>query len=163
MTAEQFVLKGRKIVTGKASGEAIVTKEAISFNGGVDNMTGIVTEPGHELEGLNIAGKVLVFLTGKGSTGGSYKIYDMVSRGTAPVAFVQVSPEGVTTIGAIIGNIPVVAGLDQDPTHVICNGDFVELDADAGTVVVTPRNPHRKAPPGLPAVEPPAQFDADLS
>jgi predicted aconitase with swiveling domain len=40
MTTDKFVLKGRKIVTGKASGEAIVTKEAISFNGGVDNMTG---------------------------------------------------------------------------------------------------------------------------
>jgi uncharacterized protein len=140
MTAEKLVLKGRKIVKGKASGEAVVTKEAISFNGGVDNMTGIVTEPGHELEGVNIAGKVLVFLTGKGSTGGSYKIYDMVSRGTAPVAFIQVSPEGITTVGAIIGEIPVIAGLDQDPTRAICNGDFVEMDADAGIVTVTRRS-----------------------
>ncbi len=143
MSAEQLLLKGRKIVKGKASGEAIVTREAISFNGGVDNMTGIVTEPGHELEGTNIAGKVLVFLTGKGSTGGSYKIYDMVSRGTAPVAFVQTSPEGITTIGAIIGEIPAVASLDQDPTQVIRNGDFVEVDADAGMVAVT----RRTAPP----------------
>lgn len=137
MTTNQFVLKGRKIVKGKASGEAVVTREAISFNGGVDNMTGIVTEPGHELEGVNIAGKVLVFLTGKGSTGGSYKIYDMVSRGTAPVAFIQVNPEPITTIGAIIGNIPVIAGLDQDPTHAISSGDFIEMDADAGIVSVS--------------------------
>lgn len=137
MPTEKLVLKGRKIVKGKASGEAIVTREAISFNGGVDNMTGVVTEPGHELEGVNIAGKVLVFRTGKGSTGGSYKIYDMVGRGTAPIGFIQVSPEGVTTIGAIIGNIPVVANLDQDPTLAISNGDFVEMDADAGTVIVT--------------------------
>lgn len=141
MAAEKLILKGRKIVKGKASGEAIVTKEAISFNGGVDNMTGIVTEPGHELEGVNIAGKVLVFLTGKGSTGGSYKIYDMVSRGTAPVAFVQVTPEPITTIGAIIGGIPVVAKLDQDPTLAIANGDFIEMDADAGVVSVTTRSP----------------------
>ncbi|MCS4296267.1 putative aconitase with swiveling domain [Comamonas sp. BIGb0152] len=137
MTMTTFILTGRKIVTGKARGEALVTREAISFNGGVDNMTGIVTEPGHELEGQNIAGKVLVFLTGKGSTGGSYKIYDMVSRGTAPVAFVQVAPEAITTIGAIIGNIPVVAKLDQDPTQAITNGDLIEVDADAGTVSVT--------------------------
>ena len=141
MAADKLVLKGRKIVTGKASGEAVVTGEAISFNGGVDNMTGIVTEPGHELEGVNIAGKILVFLTGKGSTGGSYKIYDMVSRGTAPLAFIQVKPEGVTTIGAIIGNIPVVAHLDQDPTRVISNGDCIEMDADAGIVSVTRRAP----------------------
>lgn len=163
MAAEQFTLKGRKIVKGKASGEAIVTKEAISFNGGVDNFTGIVTEPGHELEGQNIAGKVLVFQTGKGSTGGSYKIYDMVSRGTAPVAFVQVSPEGVTTIGAIIGEIPVVAGCDQDPTHVIRNGDFVEIDADAGTVVVSVRDPQRKIPQPSPDEQIPRQFDDDVA
>jgi predicted aconitase with swiveling domain len=136
-TPEQFVLQGRKIVKGKASGEAIVTKDAISFNGGVDNMTGIVTEPGHELEGQSIVSKVLVFKTGKGSTGGSYKIYDMVSRGTAPVAFVQVAPEGVTTIGAIISNLPVVSHLDQDPTVAIHTGDLIEVDADAGTVRVT--------------------------
>jgi hypothetical protein len=137
MTTNKLVLTGRKIAKGKAKGEAVVTKEAISFNGGVDNMTGIVTEPGHELEGVNIAGKVLVFLTGKGSTGGSYRIYDMVSRGTAPVAFVQVIPEGVTTIGAIIADIPIVAELDQDPTQAIRNGDFIDLDADAGIVTVT--------------------------
>lgn len=137
MSTAKLVLQGRKIVKGQASGEAVVTSEAISFNGGVDNMTGIVTEPGHELEGVNIAGKVLVFLTGKGSTGGSYKIYDMVSRGTAPVAFIQVNPEPITTIGAIIGNIPVVAGLNENPTTAIATGDFIELDADAGKVEVT--------------------------
>jgi len=139
MTIEKLTLQGRKIVKGKASGEAVVTSEAISFNGGVDNMTGIVTEPGHELEGVNIAGKVLIFLTGKGSTGGSYKIYDMVSRGTSPVAFIQVTPEPITTIGAIIGEIPVVAGLNENPTIAIANGDFIEVDADAGKVEITKR------------------------
>ena len=78
-----------------------------------------------------------MFLTGKGSTGGSYKIYDMVGRGTAPLAFVQVAPEAITTIGAIIGSLPVVAKLDQDPTQVIADGDLLEVDADAGTVSVT--------------------------
>jgi predicted aconitase with swiveling domain len=140
MTENKIILKGRKIFKGKASGEAVVTGEAISFNGGVDNMTGVVTEPGHQLEGVNISGKVLVFTTGKGSTGGSYKIYDMVSRGTAPVAFVQVIPEPITTVGAIMGEIPVVADCEQDPTTVIRTGDYVEIDADEGTVIVTRRD-----------------------
>ncbi|PZE22349.1 aconitase X swivel domain-containing protein [Paenibacillus xerothermodurans] len=140
MTKEnKFILQGQKIVTGNVGGEAVVAREAISFNGGVDNMTGVVTEPGHQLEGVNVAGKVLVFTTGKGSTGGSYKIYDMAVRGTAPVAFVQVTPEPITTVGAIMGNIPIVAGCDQDPTVVIETGDYVEVDADAGTVVVIKR------------------------
>ncbi|MNU09501.1 hypothetical protein D3C72_2561000 [compost metagenome] len=47
------------------------------------------------------------------------------------------TPEAITTIGAIIGNIPVVAGLDRDPTLAISTGDFIEMDADAGIVAVT--------------------------
>lgn len=140
MTMTTIQIKGNKIVAGKATGEAVVTKEAISFNGGVDNFTGVVTEPGHELEGVNITGKVLVFLTGKGSTGGSYKIYDMACRGTAPVAFIQVKPESVTTIGAIIGSIPVISQCEQDPTTLIHTGDLVEVDADNGTITVTKKN-----------------------
>ena len=38
MATEKITLQGRKVVKGKASGEAVVTCEAISFNGGVDNI-----------------------------------------------------------------------------------------------------------------------------
>ncbi|MET3506466.1 aconitase X swivel domain-containing protein [Halalkalibacter oceani] len=140
MAEKKVRLNGRKIFKGQAKGEAIVCTEAISFNGGVDNLTGIVTEPGHQLKGQNIAGKVLIFTTGKGSTGGSYKIYDMAERGTGPVAFIQISAEPVTTIGAIMANIPVIAECDQDPTLSIETGDYVELDADKGSIIVTKRN-----------------------
>jgi len=65
-------LKGRTIFAGSADGTALVTTMGISFFGGVDPETGVVVERGHELEGECIAGKVLVFPTGKGSTVGSY-------------------------------------------------------------------------------------------
>src|SRR5690625_181803 len=129
MNNQKIELNGEMICTGKAKGEALVTSEAISFNGGVDNLTGIVTEAGHELEGKNVAGKVLVFTTGKGSTGGSYKIYDMAERGVAPLAFIQVEAEPVTVIGAIMGDIPVIAEFDNNPTIEITTGDYIELDA----------------------------------
>jgi predicted aconitase with swiveling domain len=79
----------------------------------------------------------LVFTTGKGPTGGSYKIYDMSVRGVAPIAFVQVDAESVTAVGAIMGNIPVVAACNLNPTEVISTGDIVDVDADNGTVQVT--------------------------
>jgi predicted aconitase with swiveling domain len=130
-------LQGKKVVGGKAAGEAVVSHEPISFIGGVDPLTGLVMEKGHELEGVNIAGKVLVYPTGKGSTGGSYRIYEMVYQKTAPVAFVQIEREPVATVGCIMGNIPVVDCLNLDPTQIIVTGDFVEVDADHGTVIVT--------------------------
>lgn len=134
-----LVLHGRKVVPGKAAGDAVVCTEAISFNGGVNNVTGVVSEEGHSLKGVSIAGKVLVYTTGKGSTGGSYKIYDMSVRRTAPVAFVQVAAEPITAIGAIMGGLPVMDSFDQDPTLVIETGDYVEVDADGGIVTVMKR------------------------
>ncbi|HEX2988746.1 MAG TPA: DUF126 domain-containing protein, partial [Chloroflexota bacterium] len=122
---------------GRAAGEAVVSHEPISFIGGVDPLTGIVTERGHEIEGSNIAGKVLVYPTGKGSTGASYRLYEMVYRKTAPVALVQGERDPVTTVGCIMGNIPAVDGFDQDPTEAVTTGDFVEVDADTGTVTIT--------------------------
>ena len=73
-------LEGRKIYKGIAEAEAIVTKDGISFYGGVDPDTGIVVEVGHDLEGQSITGKALVFPTGKGSTVGSYTMYRMKKK-----------------------------------------------------------------------------------
>ena len=54
-------LTGRTIFPGQASGTALVSRMGISFYGGVDPETGVITEAGHDLEGQSIAGKVLIF------------------------------------------------------------------------------------------------------
>ena len=58
---KKTVLKGRGLVEGRAEGKALVTSQPISFYGGVDPLSGVVTERGHELEGKAISGKILVF------------------------------------------------------------------------------------------------------
>ncbi len=131
------ILHGRKVVGGKSRGAALVTSEPICFLGGVDVTTGIITEVGHPLKGKSIAGKVLVFPTGKGSTGGSYLIYEAVNNGVGPCAMINRNVEQVTAIGCIIAEIPMVDKLDCDPVTAIKDGDIVEIDADAGIVKVT--------------------------
>ena len=126
-------LKGRKISPGKAQGEALVTTQGLSFFGGVDTQTGIVTEKGHELEGKSISGKVLVFPQGKGSTVGSYALYRMKKQGTAPVAMVNAECETIVAVGAIISEIPCVDKIDITQ---IKNGQNVKVDALIGKVVV---------------------------
>ena len=88
----------------------------------------------HPLEGESIAGKVLVFPTGKGSTGGSYLILEAVSNGVGPCAMINRNVEQVTAIGCIIAEIPMVDQMEIDPIEAINNGDLVEVDADAGEV-----------------------------
>ena len=133
----KLVLKGRLVSPGKASGEALVTEERIGFNFGVDPDTGTIVERGHELEGKSVAGKILVFPSGKGSTGGSFSIYQMGILGTAPKAMINMRSETIVAVGAVMAHIPLIDRLDLDPIETIKNGDHVEVDADRGIVTVT--------------------------
>ena len=107
-------LTGRIIYSGTAQGEALVTRQAISFFGGVDPDTGFIVERGHELEGQCIAGKVLVFPTGKGSTVGSYTLYRLKHNGLAPAAILNAECETITAVGCIIAEIPCVDKIPID-------------------------------------------------
>jgi uncharacterized protein len=136
MTAreEQRVLRGRRIAPGRASGEVLRSLAPISFFGGVDPESGVVTEPGHPLEGRSVAGRVLVFPTGKGSTVGSYTLYRLARRGRAPAAIVNRECETIVAVGAIISEIPCV---DQVAIEALDDGVRVEVDADAPVGTVT--------------------------
>ena len=124
-------LKGRRIYKGIAEGEAIVTKDGISFYGGVDPDTGKVVEVGHELEGQSITGKVLVFPTGKGSTVGSYTMYRMMKNRTAPAAIVNEQIDTIIAVGCIISEIPCVDKIDISN---IKTGQKLVVNGSEGTV-----------------------------
>jgi predicted aconitase with swiveling domain len=124
-------LTGRKISTGQATGEALVTSMGISFYGGVDPETGRVVEKGHELEGQSIAGRVLVFPTGKGSTVGSYTLYRLKKAGLAPAAIVNAESETITAVGCIISDIPCV---DRIPIEQIRTGMHASVNGESGLV-----------------------------
>jgi predicted aconitase with swiveling domain len=125
-------LNGRIIYPGTAQGEALVTRQAISFFGGVDPDTGIIVERGHELEGQCITGKVLVFPTGKGSTVGSYTLYRLKHNGLAPAAILNTECETIIAVGCIIAEIPCVDKIPIDEIHpgsqVSINREVVSLE-----------------------------------
>jgi hypothetical protein len=131
-----MILTGRKVMGGTAEGETLVSTEPVSFYGGVDPISGCVTEPGHCCCGENISGKVFVFPTGKGSTVGSYMIYRMRKLGTAPVAIINVETEAIIATGCVISNIPLVDKLNPDPIETIKNGMYVRVNADEGLVEI---------------------------
>jgi len=129
-------LRGRKIVGGYAEGTALVSSSPISFYGGIDPKTGLVIERGHELEGKRISDQILVFPSGKGSTVGSYTIYQMKKLGTAPKAIINLETEIIIATGCALGNIPLVDRLDRNPLLEISTGEVVTVRADSGEVEV---------------------------
>jgi predicted aconitase with swiveling domain len=45
------IFKGGRVVKGRVAGEALISKEPISFLGGIDPLTGNVTEKGKVFHG----------------------------------------------------------------------------------------------------------------
>lgn len=126
-------MSGRTIYAGSAEGTALVTRMGISFYGGVDPETGVVVEHGHELEGQCIAGKILVFPTGKGSTVGSYTLYRLKHAGLAPAAIVNAECETIIAVGCIIAEIPCV---DMVEIGRLRTGEVVRVDGEGGVIAV---------------------------
>lgn len=126
-------LEGRGVVSGRCRGSALVSMKPISFLGGVDSETGIITERDHDLKGENLKGRVLCFPHGHGSTVGSYVLYSLVKKGLGPKAIVNESADPVVVAGAIIADIPMV---DQVEIRRIKTGDEVEVNGNKGTVTV---------------------------
>lgn len=129
-------IKARIISRGNASGEVLISTEALGFLGGVDPETGEIIDPWHPLKGKNVSGKVLVFPNGKGSTVGSYVMLQLAKNGKAPAAIINVSAEPIITVGAIISKIPMVDKPETDIYKVLKNGQKIEVDADKGKIIV---------------------------
>ncbi len=126
-------LSVRVVNSGRAAGLALVSEEPLGFLGGVDPDTGVVIELGHPLEGQSVAGRVLVFPTGKGSTVGSYTLYRLARNGLSPAAIVNAEADPVVAVGAGISDIPMV---DQVDLSRIQTGDWVEIGGDV--LIVSP-------------------------
>ena len=122
-------LQGRAIRRGYAKGEALVSHQPIGFFGGVDPQTGMIVEAGHQLEGQPIGGRILVFPQGKGSTVGSYTLYQLRKNGLAPAGIINEQSEAIVAVGAIIADIPMIDSVDISQ---IATGDTVTID---GTLV----------------------------
>lgn len=128
------MIECRNISKGKGKGELIVSSEPISFLGGVNPENGEVIDPNHELKGQSIKDKVLFIPGGKGSTVGSYVIFQMMKNDSAPKAIICLNAEPIIATGAIMSDIPMVDSPSR--TEELTNGTLVEVDGDNGTITI---------------------------
>ena len=125
------IIRGRGISRGAGAGTLLVSPAPISFLSGVNPDTGVIVEKGHPLEGMSVAGRVLAFPYGKGSTVGSYVLYALSRNGHAPAAIVNTEAEAIIATGAIIGGIPMIDRIGV-PLSRLRSGTMVRVDGDRG-------------------------------
>jgi hypothetical protein len=130
-------MKCHKVAKGFGQGEALVSKDPICFYL-TDPKTGTVREKGHQLDGMTVTGKVLVFSSGKASSAVQMDgLVKLLMNQRAPSAMIVKDVEPVLVGSAVLTKIPLVDRLEKDPFEAIRTGDFVKVDADKGTVTVT--------------------------
>lgn len=95
-------VEGQFLVTGKAEGPVISTKQLLSFWGGFDPHTGRIIDQHHELRNVSLAGNVFVIPSGKGSSTGSPVLVDAIMLDNAPSAIILNRVDEIITLGAII-------------------------------------------------------------
>jgi predicted aconitase with swiveling domain len=123
--------EARTLVAGTAQGRALVLDEPLSFWGGGD-----VIDGRHPQHGANVAGRILVMRSGRGSSSSSSVLAEAIRAGTAPAAIVLREPDPILALGAIVARelfgttIPVVVTAESE----LRTDDLATLRADEAGV-----------------------------
>lgn len=89
-------------LAGEADGLALVLTQPLSFWGGIDAETGEIIDHSHPALGQNVAGKILVMPSGRGSSSSSSVLAEAIRRGTAPAGVLLLRPDPILAVGAIV-------------------------------------------------------------
>jgi hypothetical protein len=128
------VFKGKKILPGKASGSALVSRKRIGLRGFVNLENGTFTGGMRDLEGVSFAGTVLIFPSSKGSTLWPIELDHTCRFGNSPAAMIISNMDPFVVLGCVLQDIPLVQVEDLSIFEEIKNGDAVTVDADRGEV-----------------------------
>ena len=133
-------LLGKPIVAGSAAGKALVSREPLSFWGGISPRTGEIIDRRHERSGANVAGRIFVFPQGKGSSTSSATLMESIKTGVAPAAIINLKVDPILALGSIVSDelyhkaVPIVVLAEKD-FYSIKEDDHLTIEPN-GTVKV---------------------------
>jgi uncharacterized protein len=136
MSVEARVFRARHAMGRSVRGTALVAHDGFSARYDLDRIAGIFSRPTHKLAGQSYVGRILVLDTAKGGVASAWMLHEMQSRGMAPLAFVFNSVNPILAQGAALGDVPMLAGFDEDITVAIPNGAELDVDPKLGVVTV---------------------------
>ena len=137
---ERLILIGKPVISGKASGIALVSREPLSFWGGYDWKSGEITDRRHPLSGENARGKVLVVPFTRGSSTTTAVLLEAIRDGTAPAAIITTATDFFFALASVVAgelyekSFPLIA-LSESDFGMIKTGDQVEVMEDGKLIV----------------------------
>ncbi|MEC9151677.1 MAG: DUF126 domain-containing protein [Pseudomonadota bacterium] len=109
-----MMLRGKVLIDGVGVGPLLRLSKPISFWGGVDPVTGRITDPRHPDHGTCVSGTVLALTETIGSSSSSAIMLELLSKGLAPCVLLMGRPDAILTLGVVVaremgmGSIPVL-------------------------------------------------------
>jgi hypothetical protein len=130
------IFRARHAMGSTVRGTALVANDGFSARYDLDRIAGTFSRPSHKLAGQSYVGKILVLDTAKGGVASAWMLHEMQSRGIIPLALVFNSVNPILAQGAAFGDVPMLAGFDEDITAAIANGAEIEVNPEANTLTV---------------------------
>jgi predicted aconitase with swiveling domain len=134
------VRSGTFQLAGETQGSALVLPQALSFWGGIDVETGNIIDNSHPALGGNVAGKILVMPSGRGSSSSSSVLAEAIRRGTAPAGIILERPDPILSVGAIVAEFLYDIGMPLVVCDIsgIVSGDRIAIGtAEDGRAIVS--------------------------
>lgn len=134
------ILFGRPIVAGSAKGLALVSKEPLSFWGGLCPRTGEIIDRRHDRSGAVVTGRVMVFPWGRGSSTSSATLLESIKTRVAPTAIINLKVDPILALGSIVSDelyhqiIPIVV-LSKEDFFGIKEDDHLTIEPDGKILV----------------------------
>ena len=136
MNTASRIFRARQAMGRTVRGQALVAHDGFSARYDLDRIAGIFSRPAHKLAGQSYVGKILVLDTAKGGVATAWMLHEMQSRGIVPLALVFNSVNPILAQGAALGDVPMLAGFDEDITAAIPNGAQVEVNPQASSISI---------------------------
>ena len=114
-----------------------VTSEHPLFVAGEGCTSARELAPGDALAGQSYVDKILVLNTAKGGVATAWMLYEMVSRGLAPMGLLLNSANTILAQGAALAEMPLADRFeDGDVTQFVQTGDTIRVDPETGQVTI---------------------------
>jgi predicted aconitase with swiveling domain len=125
-----------QVVRGRGGG---VGGRAFSPRYDLDRWTGVITKPGHKLEGTSIVGQDLLFPDRQGRHRRRLGVLRHQVEEDRAKAFIFGVTNPVMVQGAVFAGIPITEGWSPHPREVVQTGDWVRVDPQNKRIEVLKR------------------------